>query len=302
MPLATPYGVLSGSVVSADLQNPDTGQWPHYHIHVATPDGLYDSAINLKSLNETLIEYRLLDSVDPTPFAPVLAHPDGWSALAQNITSGALDYVRHPGLQEPNGWTLQTGTNLIDALNYLLNGVVRIRIFGAAYNPGQEGVHDVHMNQGDPPAAPGDTQAQKFWNLDGIWQDGGLIFEYAGPVFRISVLQIKFQKQSFHTDNDGHVVPWHFHIPDLYVPFWRWPPENPLFDHEIQLLIKNAVLFPLAKRAAAAQLLSEKAHKTEMSSIRAEFSHFIPKATKDRTAAISGYLVKLGIAGLMMRR
>jgi hypothetical protein len=80
-------------VKSADLVNPSGGQWPHYHIYVQTPSGLYDSAVNLKSLTQIEIEYRAR-TVDPLLFANVLSLPDGWTKLAQTSTSGALDYVR----------------------------------------------------------------------------------------------------------------------------------------------------------------------------------------------------------------
>jgi hypothetical protein len=130
--LQTPYGVLSGTVASADLVNPSGGQWPHYHIHVNTPAGLYDTAVNLKSLTEAHIQYRQLDGIDPSPFAVALGRPDGWSVLSPDSASGALDYVRHPGLQRPEDWILQTGQNLIQAVNYLLEGTARIHVFGAA--------------------------------------------------------------------------------------------------------------------------------------------------------------------------
>ena len=79
MALETDYGVLAGTVQSADLQNPSGGQWP-----------------------------------------------DGWTKLAQTSTSGALDYVRRPGLTGTQIWTLQNGDNLINQLVYLLSGVQRI--------------------------------------------------------------------------------------------------------------------------------------------------------------------------------
>jgi len=47
MGLQTPFGVVSGSVNHADLVNPSGGSWPHYHVWLNTPGGVYDSAINL---------------------------------------------------------------------------------------------------------------------------------------------------------------------------------------------------------------------------------------------------------------
>src|ERR1700682_102700 len=125
MGLQTDYGIVTGAVQRVDLVNPSGGQWPHYHIWLQTPAGLYDSAVNLKSLTEVKIEYRARD-IDPTLFSNVLSLPDGWTKLAQTSTSGALDYVRRPGLTGYSDWILQTGDNLINELQYLLTGVQRI--------------------------------------------------------------------------------------------------------------------------------------------------------------------------------
>src|SRR5262249_650679 len=161
-----------------DLVNPDTGQWPHYHVRVLANGQIMDSAINLKSLTEVKIEYRRRQFVPQEPlFASIVALSDGLHLLAQTPTSGALDYVRHAGIQGRAEWTLQNGDNLINELNTLLAGVDRLYIFGATYSSGI-GVHDVHMNQGDP-------NGSSFQHLDGIWQDGGVLFSYGGAQARL---------------------------------------------------------------------------------------------------------------------
>ena len=76
MALQTDYGVVAGVVQSVDLVNPSSGQGPHYHIWVATPAGLYDSTVHLKSLTEVKTEYRTRDP-DPDLFSNVLSLPDG---------------------------------------------------------------------------------------------------------------------------------------------------------------------------------------------------------------------------------
>lgn len=294
MPLQTPYGVLSGSVASADLVNPTGGQWPHYHVHVNTPDGLYDSAINLKSLTSVQIEYRVLDGIDPGPFTVALSKPDGWTHLTQDAVSGALDYARHPGLQQPIGWILQTGQNLIQAMQYLLTGTTRISIFGAAYNPGQKGVHDVHMNQGDPPGS-------EFAQLDAIWQDGGVIFQYDGPQPHIAVLQIKFETQTMRTDSQGHPrprpLPHHFY----FIPRRHWPPGDPgpLKKHH-KVLAKHG-LSAMALRAAAALTLPHAEQVKAATDLTAELQQLLPDASADEIREIAAYLPKLGVAGALAR-
>ena len=82
---------------------------------------------------------------------------------------------------------------------YLLN-VSRIYIFGQHYDDGDRlGVHDVHMNQGDPIGSP-------FAADNAIWQDGGTILEYNFPQPRLSVFLTKFETQSLQTDNQGRPI------------------------------------------------------------------------------------------------
>jgi uncharacterized protein YukJ len=67
-----------------------------------------------------------------------------------------------------------------------------VYVFGAPYTNGL-GVHDIHMNQGDPPGI--------HQHDDGIWQDGGTIIEY--PDGRLAAFLTKFATQSLTTDDQG---------------------------------------------------------------------------------------------------
>jgi hypothetical protein len=287
MPLQTPYGVLSGVVDHADLQNPTGGQWPHYHIWVTTPAGLYDSAINLKSLTDVKIEYRIRD-IGYVVCASILALPDGWTNLGQTSTSGALDYVRHPGLTGYDGWILQTGNNLIQALQYLLSNVQRIHIFGASYSTGQ-GVHDVHMNQGDP-------LGSQFAMLDAIWQDGGLLFEYGAPQPHITALQIKFETQSLITDDQGHpirIIP----IPPIYeyIPRWKWPPGDPMSDFERQILVEGG-LFEMIRWAGAIHYISGEARDAVTQVLHRQLAERLPEASQKHLHQLGAYVAQMGAA------
>ena len=288
MPLQTPYGVVAGTVDSFDLQNPSGGQWPHYHIHVQTPAGLYDSAVNLKSLTQIKIEYRVR-MLDPALFANVLTLPDGWTPLAQNSTSGAIDYVRRPGLTGYNDWILESGDNLINEMNSLLTGVQRIFIFGAAYSTGK-GVHDVHMNQGDPLNPP--PGEQNFSGLDAIWQDGGLIFQYPQPIYK--VLQIKFETQSLHTDDQGHPALWIPRIPHYYeyIPRWKWPPGDPWKAKDRQNLVENG-LFEMLQWARAIPLVKGEAQAVLKRELRKQLAARLPKASAKQLDRSVSYVVQL---------
>ena len=64
------------------------------------------------------------------------------------------------------------------------------------FTPGN-GIHDIHMNQGNDKGHAGD---------DGIYHDGCLIFEY--PKGKYRAFFMAFQSQSFHTDDKtGHTMP-----------------------------------------------------------------------------------------------
>jgi hypothetical protein len=287
MALQTPYGVLSGAVDHADLVNPSGGQWPHYHIWVTSPSGLYDSAVNLKSLTQVKIEYRAFD-IDQSLFANILATADGWTPLSQTSTSGALDYVRHPGLVASASWLLQTGDNLINELKSLLTNVQRIHIFGAAYNTGL-GVHDVHMNQGDPAGS-------EFAPLDAIWQDGGLLFEYGLPQPRVTALQIKFETQSLVTDDQGR--PIHFRpLPPryVYVPWWKWPPENPMSPAERQILVEHG-LFEMIQWAGAIHYLRGDARDGVARELHRQITERLPDTDQEQAQRIADYVVRLSLA------
>jgi len=287
MPLDTPYGVIVGPLHDYDLVNPDTGQWPHYHVRLMANGQVMDSAINLKSLTQVKIEYRRrLFALNDYRFANIVALNDGIHVLAQTSSSGALDYVRHDGLTGTADWILQSGNNLIGELNALLSGVSRIYIFGATYSTGV-GVHDVHMNQGDP-------NGSSFQHLDGIWQDGGALFQYAGLQPRLEMLQIKFETQSLHTDDNGLPIP--FRLPHdyyVYIPRWLWPPGDPLKENERQVLIDNG-LFKMASWASAIVDVPGEARAALSRELHAQLSRQLHGAPADHVARVADYVVKLG--------
>jgi hypothetical protein len=69
------------------------------------------------------------------------------------------------------------------------------KVFG--FSPGN-GVHDIHMNQGNVGPFTGD---------DGVWQDGGLLFHFPSTSQWVAIF-LAFQSQSWHTDDaSGHSLP-----------------------------------------------------------------------------------------------
>ncbi|TWE20608.1 DUF2278 family protein [Kitasatospora atroaurantiaca] len=91
-------------------------------------------------------------------------------------------------------WVSSNGDNALDVLVPYLQASTRIYVFGQRFTTGL-GVHDVHLNQGDP-------LGSQWYATDGIWQDGAVMCERADG--RVVVWQIKFNTQSLTTDDSGH--------------------------------------------------------------------------------------------------
>jgi uncharacterized protein YukJ len=219
MALSNGYGIVIGTISAHYIEPPDEeGRWPHYIIKVYTPQGIYECVINLKSRTEIKIAYRDFRSLNKTYFQNILTLSEGFHSLNSNSSSGALDYVRHPGLKDPfcfcinwhllkrfsfrkrckcTEWWPENGEDVIKLMQYYLLNVKRIYIFGEPYTSGL-GVHNVHMNQGDPIGS-------SFAAENGIWQDGGTIIEYKNST-RLSAFLTRFETQSLNTDNSGRPI------------------------------------------------------------------------------------------------
>lgn len=84
------------------------------------------------------------------------------------------------------------GNNALDVLEQRLSQAARIYILGEPFTTGL-GVHNVHLNQGDP---VGPHQAE-----NGIWQDGAVIIQLADG--GVTIWQVKFNTQSLITNDQG---------------------------------------------------------------------------------------------------
>ena len=222
------YGVVIGQFDHFDRDDANNyGNYYHGHIFVRVGSGagalLYNCACDVK-YPDGYVEYFTPSKLDASLFAGVAALPDGYHALASTPTSGAIDYVRDRLIAQPLGcaaifyavlqafthrnyqvWKQNAGMSALTDLEAFLaadGGIARLYVFGAEYtNPAQsppQGMHDVHMNQGDPPPAPGKPNYQL---LDGIWQDGGVIVQR--PSGLLAGFFVKFLTQTLDTNDQG---------------------------------------------------------------------------------------------------
>jgi hypothetical protein len=229
------YGVAIGTYVDFYRDPPDDfGRWYHGHLKIATPAGTYTSALDVDTNTGVGVSIKTVAPLDASLFAAVSGLANGWHPLASTSTSGALDYLRSEVLLDrcpPRGWTrppigwpwyrrgwvtvrqsiahllcrllrrfrgwaTSTGDAALTALEGALPGCHRVYIFGQHYTSGL-GVHDVHMNQGDPAGT-------QWYDDNGTWQDGAVVVEKADGT--LAAWLVRFNSQSLTTDAQGHPV------------------------------------------------------------------------------------------------
>jgi len=214
MALST-YGILKGTVIG-HLRDADDD---HYQIQVKAGTTVYRIASNVKSSAPNAPSTLLFQSTTTLPdkFTKDLrALAPGYKKLASKPGGLAIDYVRG-GLVTPKSMkpvppdAPGVDNDLKDLLEAAVVKAMRqpgsvIYAFGAKWGPEKRkdkyfkflpgnGIHDIHMNQGN---------SGQYKRDNGIYQDGALIVEYPGGKWR--TFFFAFQSQTFKTDNGGNPV------------------------------------------------------------------------------------------------
>jgi uncharacterized protein YukJ len=211
------YGVLKGKAIEVRL---GAGQSPHYQVRIIDDTTDYRIAVNVKSqLPPSDVEYIIIENFrhPVTPLVEPL--PRGFTPLERRPDSGALDFIRGnffdrtemralpfsvPGfdndLNEKLDRVMQRAVADENALVYAFGERwgpepgTKDRYFG--FLPGN-GIHDIHMNQGNVGRFTGD---------DGVYQDGGVLVHFPDQREWTAIF-LKFQSQSWHTDDrTGHRI------------------------------------------------------------------------------------------------
>ena len=218
MPLAR-YGVLAGRV--AGRRSEGGTDTPHYQVHVRGGGVDYRVAVNVLSQQHPSELLYLADEAFRHPLVQELPGlPDGFSPLPSTAGGLALDFIRanlfDRTLLRPVPATAPGPDNdLADKLDHFVeraeaDPAARVYAFGQRWGPEPavpdkvfgfspgNGVHDIHMNQGN---------SQQFRGDDGVWQDGGLLLHYPAQLQWVAIF-LAFQSQAWHTDDQtGHAIP-----------------------------------------------------------------------------------------------
>src|SRR5215213_1123894 len=151
--------------------------------------------------------------------------PDGYLDVESRSGGLALDYQRGGMFDRRHMRRIPASlpgprNDLVDELDFyversLANPNSRLHAYGTRWGPEihtpdqvfgfkpGNGIHDVHMNQGN---------RDEHWHDNGIWSDGGLIFQWREPGSdQWSAIFLAFQTQSWHTDDRGDPVPYPDH-------------------------------------------------------------------------------------------
>lgn len=218
MPLKK-YGVLKGKAIGAERET--EARSPHYQVHIEAGDVQYRIAVNVKSqLSPSELLFLVDDNFQHSITTSLLDLPIGFTGLRSQPGGQALDFIRGnlfnrldmrllpPNLPGPNN-------DLSDQIEHYVKRAIEepdalIYAFGERWGPEERvpdkvfgftpgnGIHDIHMNQGNVPRFAGD---------DGVYQDGGLLFAFPSARQWVAVF-LAFQSQAWHTDDrTGHVSP-----------------------------------------------------------------------------------------------
>jgi uncharacterized protein YukJ len=195
---------------------------------VEATGGPFTVAVNIESTDGSEVLYAINQSFTPPDVPGLTALPGGMTPLPSQPNGLALDYVREQidgrpmitlasltllpkKISPANTKSDRTRAEaLSDAVTTLISqaiadGNATLYAFGSAFaDSGQvDGIHDIHMNQGNPISGG-------FAGDNGVWQDGAMFLQApslsSGPAQTWVAVFIAFQTESWDTDNNGNPV------------------------------------------------------------------------------------------------
>jgi uncharacterized protein YukJ len=219
MPLKN-YGVWKGRPID---RREGSGKSPHYQVRMVDDEVELRIAVNVQSADGSEVLYCLQSHFEHSLTDGLRELSAGFTALSSKPGGMAIDFIRSniggPGDFVPLPIsTAGPDNDLNEKLDHYVQRAMAdetssIYAFGERWGPEQNkrdqyfgflpgnGIHDIHMNQGNDPGHARD---------DGIYQDGALLFHFPSdnPARDQWVgLFLKFQSQAWHTDDaTGHAL------------------------------------------------------------------------------------------------
>ncbi|MFD7907239.1 DUF2278 family protein [Kitasatospora sp. NPDC059747] len=254
MPLVN-YGVLAAKAIESTREAAQVST-PHYQIHVRDDGGTdYRIAVNVRS--QTTPPNLLYVAIDDFHHPLVQLLPpagSGWHPEPSRPGTASLDFIRG-NLFDPATMRVLPAdvpglnNDLEDLLDHyvqraIADQTIGLYVFGQrwptdagdkvfGFQPGN-GVHDIHMNQGNDAGHAGD---------DGVWQDGGLLLHVASENRWVAIF-LAFQSQAWHTDDTtGHAL----------------APTRPTTPHQEPMRISAALVNPVAPAPETVTLVNTSA-------------------------------------------
>jgi uncharacterized protein YukJ len=216
------YSVFSGRVI--DCRPETSGKSPHFHILLEGGGQRHRVAINTRSGTSHHRKSDLLYFADDDFRHEITQRlttvPDGVLQIESRPGGLALDYQRGGMFHRRHMRRIPSNrpgprNDLVDELDFYVERLrtdptSRLHAFGTRWGPEHgtpdqvfgftpgNGIHDVHMNQGN---------RDEHWHDNGIWSDGGLIIHEPSHD-RWAALFLVFQTQSWQTDDRGNPTPY----------------------------------------------------------------------------------------------
>lgn len=208
------YGILKGKAI--DTQ-PGSSRSNHFQVHIRANNESHRIAINVYSSDTQNrdLQFLVLDPFQHPICDRIKALSEGFTPVASQPGGMALDFIRGnlfdisqmqilpPSQEGPDN-------DLNDKIGfYVAQAIARqadVYAFGQKWGPEPgrpdqyfqfepgNGIHDIHMNQGNPPGP--------YAGDNGVWQDGGVMIHFPEEDRWIAYF-LKFQSQTVHSD-DGN--------------------------------------------------------------------------------------------------
>ena len=214
MPLKS-YGVLVGRALDRVAEGGSDS--PHFQVLVEADDQRSRLAVNVLSQESPSELLFVAEESFEHPVTQALSSlGDGFTPLPPRPGGAALDFIRGNLFDRASMRPLPPNVvgpdnDLSDKLDHYVQRAIgdadaRVYAFGERWGPEQaadkifgfrpgNGVHDIHMNQGN---------TGPFRRDDGVWQDGALLLHFPGQSQWVAIF-LAFQSQAWHTDDvTGH--------------------------------------------------------------------------------------------------